>query len=161
MLQETPRLIPRRLRQVLDFKRAFISLTSCLVCTSIGRHREPPSESSLWQFYLFWLVVYLPPWNISKSVRMINYSQYIGKNKMFQTTNQYFLYVLFGPLQSMAARCASFHCAFFDFLALAQPEDALPLTQPGEKKDNVPSRWFGFYIQGYSRHLLHGTGISS
>lgn len=80
---------------------------------------------------------------------------------MFQTTNQYFLYVLFGPLQSMAARCASFHCAFFDFLALAQPEDALPLTQPGEKKDNVPSRWFGFYIQGYSRHLLHGTGISS
>ena len=59
---------------------------------------EPPSGSSLWQLYLFWLVVYLPPWNISKSVGMINYSQYIGKIKNVSNHQPIFLVCSLRPI---------------------------------------------------------------
>ena len=66
----------------------------------LGLHfyREPPSGSSLWQLYLFWLVVYLPPWNISKSVGMINYSQYIGKIKNVSNHQPIFLVCSLRPI---------------------------------------------------------------
>ena len=46
---------------------------------------------------MLWLVVYLPLWKIFESQLGWWHSQYVGK-KMFQTTNQYWIWVLFGSL---------------------------------------------------------------
>ena len=131
---------------------------SALLSGDIGSHHRKALFGS--STYSGWWYTY-PPETYQSQLGWLIIPNILEKIKCFK------------PPTNISCMFSSAHCNLWPhavrpftvrsstFLALAQPEDALPLTQPGEKKDNVPSRWFGFYIQGYSRHLLHGTGISS